>query len=344
MNVIKLEHVSKTFGRETDGVHAVRDVTIHIAPGEIFGIIGYSGAGKSTLVRCINLLERPTAGTVTVDGQELTRMPERELRQARKKISMIFQLFNLMPSRTVEQNVAFPLKGSGLSREETRRKVLELLELVGLPDKAEAYPSQRSGGQKQRVAIARALASDPKVLLCDEATSALDPQTTQSILRLIKDINQKTGITVVVITHEMAVVKEICHRVAVMDKGRVVEEGSVFEVFSNPQQPVTRSFIATTSNLGKIEELIAANDPIVAVKPGEIVARLNYGQSNVSEAAISEVSRRFNVDVSIIFSNTEILDGQPLGGLVALISGDKVGEAIGYLSEKNVVVEVLKRG
>ncbi len=344
MNVIKLEHVSKTFGRETDGVHAVRDVTIHIAPGEIFGIIGYSGAGKSTLVRCINLLERPTAGTVTVDGQELTRMPERELRQARKKISMIFQLFNLMPSRTVEQNVAFPLKGSGLSREETRRKVLELLELVGLPDKAEAYPSQLSGGQKQRVAIARALASDPKVLLCDEATSALDPQTTQSILRLIKDINQKTGITVVVITHEMAVVKEICHRVAVMDKGCVVEEGSVFEVFSNPQQPVTRSFIATTSNLGKIEELIAANDPIVAVKPGEIVARLNYGQSNVSEAAISEVSRRFNVDVSIIFSNTEILDGQPLGGLVALISGDKVGEAIGYLSEKNVMVEVLKRG
>jgi D-methionine transport system ATP-binding protein len=344
MNVIKLEHVSKTFGRETDGVHAVRDVTIHIAPGEIFGIIGYSGAGKSTLVRCINLLERPTAGTVTVDGQELTRMPERELRQARKKISMIFQLFNLMPSRTVEQNVAFPLKGSGLSREETRRKVLELLELVGLPDKAEAYPSQLSGGQKQRVAIARALPSDPKVLLCDEATSALDPQTTQSILRLIRDINQKTGITVVVITHEMAVVKEICHRVAVMDKGRVVEEGSVFEVFSNPQQPVTRSFIATTSNLGKIEELIAANDPIVAVKPGEIVARLNYGQSNVSEAAISEVSRRFNVDVSIIFSNTEILDGQPLGGLVALISGDKVGEAIGYLSEKNVMVEVLKRG
>ena len=344
MNVIKLEHVSKTFGRETDGVHAVRDVTIHSAPGEIFGIIGYSGAGKSTLVRCINLLERPTAGTVTVDGQELTRMPERELRQARKKISMIFQLFNLMPSRTVEQNVAFPLKGSGLSREETRRKVLELLELVGLPDKAEAYPSQLSGGQKQRVAIARALASDPKVLLCDEATSALDPQTTQSILRLIKDINQKTGITVVVITHEMAVVKEICHRVAVMDKGCVVEEGSVFEVFSNPQQPVTRSFIATTSNLGKIEELIAANDPIVAVKPGEIVARLNYGQSNVSEAAISEVSRRFNVDVSIIFSNTEILDGQPLGGLVALISGDKVGEAIGYLSEKNVMVEVLKRG
>lgn len=344
MNVIKLDHISKTFGSEADGVHAVRDVTLHIAPGEIFGIIGYSGAGKSTLVRCINLLEKPTAGTVTVDGQELTRMPPHQLRQARKKISMIFQLFNLMPSRTVAQNVAFPLKGSGLSGEETRKKVMELLELVDLPDKADAYPSQLSGGQKQRVAIARALASDPKVLLCDEATSALDPQTTQSILRLIQDINKKTGITVVVITHEMAVVKEICHRVAVMDAGHVVEQGTVFDIFSNPQQPVTKSFIATTSNLGKIDELIAADDPMVAVKPGEIIARLNYGQSNVSEATISEVSRRFNVDVSIIFSNTEILDGQSLGGLVAILSGERITEAVEYLSERNVMVEVLKRG
>ncbi|MCI8651632.1 MAG: ATP-binding cassette domain-containing protein [Oscillospiraceae bacterium] len=342
--MIKLDHISKTFGSEEAGVHAVRDVTLQIAPGEIFGIIGYSGAGKSTLVRCINLLEKPTAGTVTVDGQELTRMPARELRQARKKISMIFQLFNLMPSRTVAENVAFPLKGSGLSKEETKAKVNELLELVDLPDKAEAYPSQLSGGQKQRVAIARALASDPKVLLCDEATSALDPQTTRSILRLIQDINRKTGITVVVITHEMAVVKEICHRVAVMELGRVVELGSVFDIFSNPQQSVTRSFIATTSNLGKIDELIAADDPLVAVKPGAVVARLNYSQSNTGEATISEISRKFNVDVSIVFSNVEIIEGQPLGGLVAIISGDRVTEAIGYLSEKNVMVEVLKRG
>ena len=257
---------------------------------------------------------------------------------------MIFQQFNLMPSRTVAENVAFPLKGAGLSKEATAAKVRGLLELVGLPDKAEAYPSQLSGGQKQRVAIARALASDPKVLLCDEATSALDPQTTQSILRLIKDINQKTGITVVVITHEMAVVKEICHRVAVMDGGCVVEEGSVFDVFSNPQQSVTRFFIATTSNLSKIEELIAAGDPIVAVEPGEIIARLNYGHSNVSEATISEVSRRFNVDVSIVFGNVEIIDGQPLGGLVAILSGERITEAVNYLSERNVMVEVLKRG
>ena len=357
MNVIKLDHVSKTFGGANE-VHAVRDVSLEIAEGEIFGIIGYSGAGKSTLVRCINLLEKPTAGSVTVDGQELIRMPlpgqekkdrptelpARELRNVRKKIGMIFQQFNLMPSRTVEQNVAFPLKGSGLSKEATAAKVKELLELVDLPDKAGAYPSQLSGGQKQRVAIARALANDPKVLLCDEATSALDPQTTRSILELIRDINRKTNITVVIITHEMAVVKEICHKVAVMEEGRVVEEGTVYDVFSSPRKPVTRSFIATTSNLGKVEELIAAGDPLVAAKPGELIVRLSYGRTNVSEATISEVSRRFNVDVSILYSNMEILDGAPLGGLVARISGDKVQEAIGYLSEKNVVVEVLKRG
>jgi D-methionine transport system ATP-binding protein len=319
-------------------------VSLEIKEGEIFGIIGYSGAGKSTLVRCINLLEKPTSGEVTVDGKVLTRMPERELRQVRKKIGMIFQHFNLMPSRTVAQNVAFPLKGTGLSKEQTGAKVKELLELVGLPDKADSYPSQLSGGQKQRVAIARALANDPKVLLCDEATSALDPQTTRSILRLIQDINRKTGITVVIITHEMMVVKEICHRVAVMELGRVVEEGTVFDVFSNPQENVTRSFVATTSNLGKVEELIEANDPMVDLKPGQLIARLTYGRNNVGEATISEISRRFNVDVSIIYSNVEIIQGASLGGLVAIISGEKLSEAIAYLSEKNVVVEVLKRG
>ena len=365
MAMIELSHVSKTFGLESDGVHAVRDVSLEIAQGEIFGIIGFSGAGKSTLVRCINLLECPTAGKVTVDGQVLVdipqpkkpgeagdsqqgrgavRMPPAQLRKVRKKIGMIFQLFNLMPSRTVAQNVAFPLKGSGLSKQEVDEKVKNLLELVDLPDKADAYPSQLSGGQKQRVAIARALASDPKVLLCDEATSALDPQTTQSILRLIKDINQKTGITVVIITHEMAVVKEICHRVAVMENGKVVETGDVYSIFSEPQQAVTRSFVATTSNLNKVEELIANNDPLLEVKPGEIVARLSYGKNNVSEAAISQVSRQFGVDVSIIYSNMEILDGAPLGGLVAIISGEQVREAVMWLSQQNVKVEVLKRG
>ena len=342
--MIELKHVSKTFGGEGTPVHAVRDVSLTVRDGEIFGIIGFSGAGKSTLVRCINLLERPTEGTVLVDGKDLTAMTERELREERKKISMIFQLFNLMPSRTVAQNVAFPLKGSGLGKEAMRQKVMDLLSMVDLPDKADAYPSQLSGGQKQRVAIARALASEPKVLLCDEATSALDPQTTRSILRLIQKINRETGITVVVITHEMAVVKEICSRVAVMEDGRVVEEGTVYDVFSQPQQSVTRSFVATTSNLSKVEELIAKDDPMVALKPGELVVRLSYGRSNVSEATISKVSRDFGVDVSIIYSNMDILDGAPLGGLVAILSGEKVREAVQWLSEENVKVEVLKRG
>lgn len=340
--MIKLEHISKTFFGANQ-VHAVQDVSLEINDGEIFGIIGYSGAGKSTLVRCINLLERPTEGTVNVDGVELTGLSERELRQERKKISMIFQLFNLLPSRTAAQNVAFPLKGSGLGKEAMRKKVMDLLSMVDLPDKADAYPSQLSGGQKQRVAIARALASDPKVLLCDEATSALDPQTTQSILHLIQKINRETGITVVIITHEMAVVKEICSRVAVMDSGRVVETGCVYDVFSSPQQAVTRSFVSTTSNLGKVESLIAQNDPLLDLKPGEVLVRLHYIRDNATQSTISEISRRFGVNVNLLFGNIELLDGAPLGGLVAVISGDKVSEAVSWLSEKNVMVEVLKR-
>ena len=342
--MITLTHVSKIFPGGESGVHAVQDVSLHIAPGEIFGIIGYSGAGKSTLVRCINLLERPTQGTVTVDGRELTALSEKELRQERRKIGMIFQQFNLMTARTVAQNVAFPLKDSGLSKEETAAKVTQLLELVGLPDKAGSYPAQLSGGQKQRVAIARALASDPKVLLCDEATSALDPQTTASILRLIRDINRRTGITVVVITHEMAVVKEICHRVAVMEKGRVVETGDVFSLFSAPKELVTRSFVSTTSNLSKAEEFIAEGAPLVALSPGQVIARLTFARGNVGEAAISQLSRQFDVDANIIFANVDILEGTPLGGLVVIFSGERVGEAIVWLCEKNVVVEVLKRG
>ena len=342
--MITLTHVSKIFPGGESGVHAVQDVSLHIAPGEIFGIIGYSGAGKSTLVRCINLLERPTQGTVTVDGRELTALSEKELRQERRKIGMIFQQFNLMTARTVAQNVAFPLKDSGLSKEETAAKVTQLLELVGLPDKAGSYPAQLSGGQKQRVAIARALASDPKVLLCDEVPSALDPQTTASILRLIRDINRRTGITVVVITHEMAVVKEICHRVAVMEKGRVVETGDVFSLFSAPKEPVTRSFVSTTSNLSKAEEFIAEGAPLVALSPGQVIARLTFARGNVGEAAISQLSRQFDVDANIIFANVDILEGTPLGGLVVIFSGERVGEAIAWLSEKNVVVEVLKRG
>ena len=333
--MIELNHISKDFGSGPGQVHAVRDVSLSIEKGEIFGIIGFSGAGKSTLVRCMNLLERPTAGTVAVDGRELTALAAKELRQARKKIGMIFQHFNLMPSRTVFGNVAYPLRGSGLSKADIREKVQRLLDLVEIGDKAGAYPQQLSGGQKQRVAIARALANDPSVLLCDEATSALDPQTTKAILSLIKHLNETLGITVVIITHEMAVVKEICDRVAVMEGGRVVEQGEAFSIFARPREPVTQSFIRTTSNLQKIEELIAQDSPIVRLKPVE---------RSPSEPVISEASRRFDVSLNIIFADIEIIQGAPIGGTVAIIGGERerVTAAVEYLIEKNVGVEVLK--
>ena len=342
--MIELTHISKNFASGGRTVHAVQDVSLSIGKGEIFGIIGFSGAGKSTLVRCINLLERPTSGSVTVDGKEMTALSARELRQARKKIGMIFQHFNLMPSRTVFGNVAYPLRGSGLSREQIADKVQRLLELVGIGDKAEAYPKQLSGGQKQRVAIARALANDPNVLLCDEATSALDPQTTKAILRLLKNLNEKLGITVVIITHEMAVVKEICDRVAVMEHGRVVEQGEVFNVFADPRQEITRSFIHTTSNLRKIEELIEEDSPVVQLKPGKLIVRLSYIQRNVSEPLISTVSRKFDITLNIIFSDIAIVQNAPIGGTVAIISGERaqITQAMQYLSEKNVGVEVIR--
>ncbi len=292
----------------------------------------------------MNLLERPTAGTVAVDGRELTALAAKELRQARKKIGMIFQHFNLMPSRTVFGNVAYPLRGSGLSKADIREKVQRLLDLVEIGDKAGAYPQQLSGGQKQRVAIARALANDPSVLLCDEATSALDPQTTKAILSLIKHLNETLGITVVIITHEMAVVKEICDRVAVMEGGRVVEQGEAFSIFARPREPVTQSFIRTTSNLQKIEELIAQDSPIVRLKPRELIVRLNYVERSPSEPVISEASRRFDVSLNIIFADIEIIQGAPIGGTVAIIGGERerVTAAVEYLIEKNVGVEVLK--
>ena len=342
--MIRLENVSKTFTDSNKEVHAVNNVSLTINDGDIFGIIGFSGAGKSTLVRCINLLERPTDGKVFVDDAEITALSGKELRKARKKIGMIFQHFNLMPSRTIFGNVAYPLRGSGLSKEEIREKVHHLLELVGISEKENAFPSQLSGGQKQRVAIARALANDPNILLCDEATSALDPQTTKSILKLLQQLNQTLGITVVVITHEMAVVKEICNRVAVMDHGDVVEEGEVFHVFASPKEPLTRSFIKTTSNLQKIEELIAADSPVVATKEGELIVRLSYVEKNTSEPLISTVTQKFGIILNIVFADVEIVQNAPIGGTVAIVSGEssKIDEALQYLRDKNVGVEVIK--
>lgn len=344
--MITLQNISKTFIDGGKEVQAVKDVNLTIHDGDIFGIIGFSGAGKSTLVRCINLLERPTSGTVTVDDKEITALSAKELRKARKKIGMIFQHFNLMPSRTIFGNVAYPLKGSGLSKQEIADKVHNLLELVGISEKENAYPSQLSGGQKQRVAIARALANDPKILLCDEATSALDPQTTKSILKLLQKVNETLGITIVVITHEMDVVKEICNRVAVMDHGNVVEEGEVFSIFATPQNKVTRDFIKTTSDLQKIEELVEAGSPVVALKPGELIVRLSYIEKNASEPLISAVTEKFGIILNIIFADVEIVQNAPIGGTVAIVSGDKdkVEQALTYLKEKNVGVEVIKDG
>lgn len=342
--MIEFKEVSKSFVSEKNQVHAVKDVSLTIEQGEIFGIIGFSGAGKSTLVRCINLLERPTSGAVVVDGQDLTALSPAELRKARKRIGMIFQHFNLMPSRTVFSNVAYPLRGSGLSKKEIADKVHHLLELVEISDKVDAYPSQLSGGQKQRVAIARALANDPKVLLCDEATSALDPQTTGSILQLLKNLNKALGLTVVVITHEMAVVKEICSRVAVMEKGKVVEHGDIFTVFTSPKMPITQNFIRTTSTLQKIDALIESNSPMVQLAEGEVIVRLTYIQRNVSEPLISTVSQKFGVTLNIIFADIELVQGAPIGGTVAIIGGEQgqITNAIEYLVEKNVGVEVIK--
>lgn len=344
--MILLKNLNKIYNTKAGEVEALKDVTLNIKKGEIYGIIGFSGAGKSTLVRCINFLEKPTSGEVIVDEKNLGTLSNKELRVERKKIGMIFQHFNLMKSRTVFENIAYPLKGNGYSKEEINKKVNDLLKLVELEDKSNAYPSQLSGGQKQRVGIARALANDPKILLCDEATSALDPQTTKSILRLLKEVNKKFGITIVVITHEMQVVKEICTRAAVMENGRVVEEGNIFKIFSEPKEKITKNFIDSTSLLTNIYDLIKEKSSVVDIKENEKILKLKYLENSTSEPIISIVSREFNVDTSIIFGNIEIIQDSPLGGLIVIIRGEEVqiNKVIAYLKENKVEVEVIKDG
>ncbi len=342
--MIELKHIVKEFNDSGRDVHAVNDVSLSIDDGDIFGIIGFSGAGKSTLVRCINLLGRPTSGEVIIDGRDITALSQKELREARKKIGMIFQHFNLMPSRTVAGNVAFPLKNSGLSKQEIKAKVKKLLDMVEIGDKEDAYPSQLSGGQKQRVAIARALANDPKILLCDEATSALDPQTTHSILELLKRLNKELGITIVVITHEMDVVKTICNKVAVMEHGRVVETGDILKVFTEPEADITRAFIRSTSNLSKAEDFLKADNPVTRIKPGELMARLNYNNVRVSQPIISTAILKFQVYMNIVFADVEIVGDSNIGGTVAIFSGEKenISRALDYFKSVNVDVEVIK--
>lgn len=343
--MIELIDVSKTFELDDKEVRAVQNVNVTIADGEIFGVIGYSGAGKSTLVRCLNMLERPTSGQVIINGVDLTQLKEKDLRLQRQNIGMIFQQFNLLASRTAYQNVEFPLINRGYSKEEMKEKVESLLELVGISEKANAYPSELSGGQKQRVAIARALATDPAILLCDEATSALDPQTTKSILKLLKEVNQKLGITIVIITHEMSVIKEICNRVAVMEDGRVVELNDVVSVFSNPQAQISKEFISSTSSLSRIDELISEKADIVQLEPGQQIWRLDFYGAKTEEAIIAEVTKKFDINPSIIFANVEVISNTVLGSLIVVlsISGELEQEVLDYFNDKRIKVEVIKR-
>ena len=309
--IIELHHLNKTFGGGDSQVHALRDVSIAIEPGEIFGIIGLSGAGKSTLVRCINLLERPDKGKILFHGKDLMTMKDKELRAQRRNITMIFQSFNLLEQRTAIDNICFPLELNGVSKKDARKRAMELLEIVGLPDKANAYPVQLSGGQKQRIAIARALATDPEVLLCDEATSALDPQTTDSILNLLQKINRERGITVIIITHQMSVIEQICHRVAILDHGVVAEIGDVEDVFRNPQSVAGRNLVSPdTTNLP------------LSTWTGH-VARIAFNGNASADPIIASVAMDLGMKVSILGAATRNVDGKAFGTMLVSLPDDE---------------------
>ena len=301
--LIEIEHLSKTFGAGEVQVTALNDVSLSIGQGEIFGIIGLSGAGKSTLVRCINVLERPEQGRIMFHGKDLLALKEKQLRKQRRRISMIFQGFNLLDQRTALDNICFPLELAGVNKKETRKKAEELLETVGMPDKADAYPVQLSGGQKQRIAIARALASNPEVLLCDEATSALDPQTTESILALLQKINKERGITVILITHQMSVIEQICHRVAILDHGTVAEIGKVEDVFSNPRSIAGR-------------RLVSPNKALPLSRWEGRVARIAFNGTMVGEPVIASLAARKQILVSILGADTRNVDGKMFGTML----------------------------
>lgn len=341
--MIEIINVSKTFNDGLKKVHAVNNVSLKVSKGEIYGIIGYSGAGKSTLIRCINLLERPSEGSILFKGEDLTKLQEKDLRQRRKKIGMIFQHFNLMNSRDVYHNIAYPLKDSKLSKDEEKKKVRELLNIVGLNDKEYSYPSQLSGGQKQRVAIARALANDPEVLLCDEATSALDPKTTKSILKLLKELKEKLGLTIILITHEMAVIKEICDRVSVMEDGRIIEEGAIVQIFSRPVHETTKGFLETATNRGKIAEILELRENIFNIKEGDVLTRVQYVGDAAKEAILSQASRKFEINASVLYGNIEILGHTPVGELIVLFSGvnDSIEKGIEYFRENGLIVDII---
>jgi D-methionine transport system ATP-binding protein len=347
--MIAIENLNKVYHLKSGDVTALENVSMTVQEGEIFGVIGYSGAGKSTLVRCINLLELPDSGSVTVNGVTLFRskengvaavLPEKELNRQRRQIGMIFQHFNLLDRSTVFDNVAYTLKYSGRTREEIRRRVEELLELVDLKDKVSVYPSQLSGGQKQRVAIARALANDPKVLLSDEATSALDPDATESILQLLEKLNRELGLTIVIITHEMAIIRAICDKVAVMEQGRVVECGETYHIFSRPQADITRRFVSSTSGFSQADKLIARRDEILAGKENGALYLLLFTRDSLSEATVSRISREYGVDLDILLANIELLRGGTIGRMLIAASGkeESIQAALRDLAQHKVEV------
>ncbi|MBM7636847.1 methionine ABC transporter ATP-binding protein [Streptococcus saliviloxodontae] len=349
--IINLENIDITFHQKKRVIEAVKNVSVAIEKGDIYGIVGYSGAGKSTLVRVINLLQVPTAGKITVgddvifsDGK--VQLNAAQLRQKRQKIGMIFQHFNLMAQKTAYENVAFALRHSNLTKTEKDAKIRQLLELVDLSDRADNYPAQLSGGQKQRVAIARALANDPEILISDESTSALDPKTTKQILALLQDLNKKLGLTVVMITHEMQIVKDICNRVAVMQNGHLIEEGSVLDIFSNPRESLTQEFIKTATGIDEALVKIEQQELVKQLPKNAILAQLKYAGTSTDEPILNELYKKFGVTANILYGNIEILDNTPVGEMVVVLTGnvDDLVAAQSAISEAGVALTVLKRG
>lgn len=338
--MIELLNVTKSFKTKNKTIQALADVSLTVEKGEIFGVIGTSGAGKSTLIRCVNLLEKPNSGKVIVDHIELTKLSDAQLTLERRKIAMIFQHFNLLSSRTVFDNIAFPLELEGKSKSEIKEKVNSLLELVGLNDKAKDFPANLSGGQKQRVAIARALANDPKVLLCDEATSALDPATTKSILKLLKSINQKLNLTILLITHEMEVIKTICDKVAVIDHGKLAEQGNVEQIFTNPQQEITKGFIQSSLN---IELPLVYQNSLTSVDNGNSnpLVKFMLTGNNDQSFVISNLFEKFQVKSKVISAQLEYVGNLSFGVLLVELQGENINEALAYLENEYSNTEIL---
>ncbi|MDQ0225479.1 methionine ABC transporter ATP-binding protein [Metabacillus niabensis] len=336
--MITLENVNKVYHTKTGEVKAVNNVNLEIEKGEIFGVIGYSGAGKSSLIRLLNGLEKPTSGNITVAGKRIDSIRGAELRKARLEISMIFQHFNLLWSRTVRENISFPLEIAGVKKLERKRRVDELIKLVGLEGREDSYPSQLSGGQKQRVGIARALANNPKVLLCDEATSALDPQTTDSILDLLVDINKRLGLTIVLITHEMHVIRKICNRVAVIEAGSIVEQGEVLELFKNPQQPITKRFLNQDN---EPEETI---EQLLEHYPDGKVIKLSFIGDSTEQPLITNLVRQFDINVNILQGKISQTQNGAYGTLFVQLQGEEaiINQAIAFIKENKIGVEVVE--